>query len=491
MASFKELPHDLLAEKSFLGCLLIDGQSFDEVTDLAISKEDFFNVHYGIIFDAILELNNTHSPIDFITVCSKLTQSGHLEFIGQDDIKGRNFILSLVEDQASSANVYHYGKIVKDKSTIRKIIRMANKISEKGMTLSGELKDFLMEVEGSLFKITQEVRSGGMQKLSSLLKTNLATIYDRSKKPGELLGLSTGFGQLDGRLLGLQAGQLIIVAARPGMGKTAFALNLATNVARTQLPVAVFSLEMLGSELSMRLIASEAKIDSKKLRTKDLKIHEMKSLGPAFQRMASWPLFINDSGTLTVTDVQSECRKIKAQSGLGLVIIDYVQLMKPHTKSPSREHQISEISRGLKQLAKELECPVIALSQLNRGVESRPDKRPMVSDLRESGSLEQDADVVLLIYREDFYFAEKSQEKDVAELIVGKNRAGETGTAKLKWTGSTTTFSNLTQEDVPMPDGPPPSIQYSSSLSMENKRNNNDDGNDGMGEKDYDDNFFN
>ncbi len=450
MSSIKELPHDLLAEKSLLGCLLIDGQSFDEISELGLRKDDFFNPQFGIIFGIIEDLALSHRPIDFVIVCSKLTESGQIELMGQDGERGRNFILGIIEDQASSAHVFHYASIVKEKSTLRQIIRAANKIAEKAMNFSGEMKDFLGEVESGIFKITTSARKVGMKKLSSLLKENLIQLHDSSRKPGELLGRATGFTQLDKTLLGLQPGQLVIVAARPGMGKTAFALNLGMNVAKkTNIPVAIFSLEMLGPELSMRFLSAETKLDSKKLRTKDFKPNELLQLAPAIQKMSQVPIFINDSGELTIGDVQSECRKIKAENGLSMIIIDYVQLMKPMTKSPSREHQISEISRGLKQLAKELECPVIALSQLNRAVESRTDKRPNVADLRESGSLEQDADVVLLIYREEFYFAEKAQEKGVAEIIVGKNRAGETGTAKLAWSGGHTSFSNLSTDQPP------------------------------------------
>ena len=244
----------------------------------------------------------------------------------------------------------------------------------------------------------------------------------------------------------MQPGQLIILAARPAMGKTSLALNIANNVCQLhQKPVAIFSLEMLDKELSMRLLSSKAKVDSKRLRTKNFLDTDLRNIGRAFKELASFPIFINDNGETTVLDVQSQCRKIQAEHGLGLVIIDYLQLMNPHNKVISREQQISEMSRGLKTLAKELECPVIALSQLNRGVEARPNKRPNTADLRESGAIEQDADIVMFVYRDEVYNPD-TKEPGVAEVIVGKNRGGETGTAKLAWVGAYTSFENLSYQ---------------------------------------------
>ena len=282
-----------------------------------------------------------------------------------------------------------------------------------------------------------------MAKLNSCLKINLKELEDTSRGAGELSGLSTSFPELDKYLLGMQSGQLIILAARPGMGKTSLALNIGTRACKaTKLPIAIFSLEMLDSELSMRILSSEAKVDSKRLRTKNFLDTDLRNIGHAVQELSTLPMYINDNGGMTVPDILSNCRKIKAEAGLGLIIIDYLQLMKSHTNNPSREQQISEISRGLKSMAKELQCPVVALSQLNRSVESRPDKRPNTADLRESGAIEQDADIVLMVYRDDFYNKD-SKEPGIAEIIVAKNRAGETGTAKLAWVGAHTSFENL------------------------------------------------
>lgn len=442
MSQIKDLPHDLLAEKSLLGCLILDGGAVDEIADISLSKDDFFHPQYGIIFDTIRDLIATNQPIDYVTLCSKLTDKGKLEEVG-----GQASILDIVEDQATAANIYHYAKIVKEKSSLRNIIRTAMRISDVGRGYKGNVEDFISEVESSFFKLTSETKSGGMKKLNTCLKNNLKTLEDTSRVPGEISGLPTGYTKLDELLLGLQPGQLVVLAARPAMGKTALALNFAVKASdQTGLPVAIFSLEMLANELSMRLLSSKSKVDSRRIKTKDFLDTDLRNIGTAVQELSALPIFINDSAVLTLLDIQSYSRKIKAEHGLGLVIIDYLQLMKPHISNPSREQQISEISRGLKNLAKELECPVMALSQLNRGVESRPNKRPNLSDLRESGAIEQDADIVMMIYRDDFYNPD-TKEPGIAEINVAKNRSGETGVAKLTFVGAYTSFENIAYRD--------------------------------------------
>ncbi|HLE12097.1 MAG: replicative DNA helicase [Bdellovibrionales bacterium RIFOXYD12_FULL_39_22] len=440
----KDLPHDLLAEKSLLSCLIIDGLNFDEISDLCMSREDFFNPQYGMIFDAIKDLYMTRAPIDYVTIGSKLASMGQLEIIG-----GQPFILEVAEEQVSSANIYHYAKIVKDKSSMRNIVRTATKIAELGKSYPGEIQDFVSEVESSFFKLTNDAKFGGLVKLNTFLKQNLKDLEDTSRKPGEISGFSSGYTKLDELLLGMQPGQLIICAGRPASGKTALGLNIAVNVSiSTGFPVAIFSLEMLAPELSLRLLASTSRVDSKRMKRKDFLDTDLSKIGHAVTELSRTPIFINDSSVVTIFDIQSQCRKIKSEQGLGLVVIDYLQLMKAHSNNPSREQQISEISRGLKGMAKELECPVLALSQLNRSVEARPNKRPNVSDLRESGSIEQDADIVMMIYRDEMYNPE-TKEPGIAEVIVGKNRSGETGTVKLKWIGEYTRFETLTYEPAP------------------------------------------
>ncbi len=312
------------------------------------------------------------------------------------------------------------------------------------MNHTGDVGEYLQEVEGKFFQLTNEAKTGGMGKLNAFLKNNLLELEDTSRKAGEIQGLPTGYHRLDELLLGMQPGQLIILAARPAMGKTSLALNIASNAcANTGLPVAVFSLEMLANELSMRLLTSRAKVDSKRVRKKEFLATDLRAIGNAVQELSSFPIYINDSGGTTILDIQSQCRKIKAEQGIGLIVIDYLQLMSPTDKRLPREQQISEMSRGLKAIAKELECPIIALSQLNRSVETRPNKRPNMSDLRESGAIEQDADIVMFVYRDEYYNPDTTKEPGVAEVIVGKNRAGETGTAKMAWVGAYTSFENL------------------------------------------------
>ena len=445
-APVRELPHDLLAEKSFLGCLLIDGQSIDEVSNLSLKRDDFFHPQYAKVFEAIQDLSYANNPIDYITVCTKLQDKGELESLG-----GQSFILELAEDQASSANAYHYGKSIKEKASVREIVRAAMKVSEAGINFSGNADDFLREVEEKFFQLTTDARVGEMHKIAACLKGNLKEISSPAKKEGEISGVPTGLSDLDRKLLGMRAGQLIILAARPGVGKTALGLNIALNATRAiKLPVAIFSLEMLAHELSMRMLSSESQVNTNRIRLRNFQSADLQEINRAVSELSSHPIYINDSAITSIFDIQSQCRKIRAQQGLGLIVVDYIQLMRPHNNQIPREQQISEISRGLKQLAKEMECPVVALSQLNRGVEARTDKRPMISDLRESGSIEQDADIVLLIYRDDYYNPD-SRDKGIAEIIVAKNRSGEQGAIKVSWRGEVYLFSNLERYREPPP----------------------------------------
>ena len=439
METTKELPHDYLAEKSLIGSLIIDSKSFDRVSELSLSSEDFYNPQYGFLFQAVRDLSINNEPIDFVSVCAKLNDMGKLKIVG-----GQSGVLEIVEEQASSANVYHYGKVVKDKSIIRDLVLTAQRVANNGVEFVGNVEDYINEVESSFFKLTGQTRSGQLKDLKAYLRSNLNELKDLERKAGEISGIKTGYKLLDKRLLGLKAGQLVILAARPGMGKTALALNIAVNACESsELPVAIFSLEMLGEELSMRVISSQAKVNSQRLRTKEYHDTDLRQISHAVQKLSNLPFYINDASDITLLDIKSQCRRIKMEQGLGLVIVDYIQLMKADKTIFSREQQIAEISRGLKNLAKELGCPVLALSQLNRGAESRVDKRPMLADLRESGAIEQDADVVLLIYRDEVYNKENSKDPGVAEIIIGKNRSGEIGMIKLTWIGQQTRFENL------------------------------------------------
>jgi len=440
--SNRELPHDLLAEKSLLGCLLVDSHAFDEISDLTVSKDDFHHPRYGLIFDCIKDLALANHPIDFVTVCSKLSARAKL-----DEVGGKEFIASLAEDQASSANIYHYAKIVKGKASMRTLIRTAMGVVDTGMTHSGDVDVFIRDVEASFFRLTNEAKSGRMMTLNQSLKEVIKDMQNPARKPGEIGGLPSGYHKLDEYLLGLQPGQMVVIAGRPGSGKTALGINIAVNAClETKLPIAIFSLEMQAKELSIRILSYRAKVENRKFKTKTFDAMDMQNIARAMTELSEMPIQINDSGAVTLPDIQSQCRKIKAERGLGMVVIDYLQLMKSHSNTPSREQQIAEISRGIKMMAKELECPVLVLSQLNREAE-KDGKRPSTSQLRESGAIEQDADVIMLVYREDLNNFDNPT--GVAEIIIGKNRSGSQGVVRLTWKGEYTSFEPYTDRDPP------------------------------------------
>jgi replicative DNA helicase len=433
-----ELPHDLVAEKALLGCLLIDNSSFDEISDVNVESSDFYHPQYGTIFHAIKDLYIEGLPFDIVTVSSRLNDLGKLEKMG-----GQSALVAICDDVGSAANVEYYGKLIKQKSMLREVIRTATRVSQTGISFSGDVEDFLQEVEASFFKLTTQTKTNKMISIKQALYENLKELEKPGRAQGEIMGVTTGFGALDRSLLGLQPGQLVLIAARPGMGKTALALNWAVAAAKqTNMAVAVFAYEMLYAELSLRLLASEACIDARKLKTKDFNEMDLRSISHAVQRLSNLKLYINDSGATNIMDIRSYCRKLKAEQGLAMIVVDYLQIMPIHVKKQNREQEIAELSRGFKMLASELEIPVVALSQLNRGLAGRSDKRPQLSDLRESGSLEQDANIVCLIHREDYYDAQ-TPKKGIAEVIIAKNRNGEAGTVELAWIGSQTKFADL------------------------------------------------
>lgn len=435
-----ELPHDIGAEKALLGCLLIDNQSFDEISDINLNAEDFYHPQYAIIFTAIKDLHLEAQPIDIITVSSKLNDHGKLERVG-----GQTALVTICEEIGSSANVEHYAKLIKQKGVLRDVVRTATRIMQTGTNFSGDVENFLQEVEASFFKLTAQTKNNKMVTLKQALFENLQELERPARAKGEITGVSTGFASIDKSLLGLQPGQLVLIAARPGMGKTALALNWAVAAAKqTNMAVAVFSYEMMYAELSMRLLASEACVDSRKLKTKEFNELDLRSISNAVQKLSNLKLFINDSGSTNLIDIRSYCRKLKSEHGLAMIIVDYLQIMPMHIKKQNREQEIAELSRGFKMLANELEIPVVALSQLNRTAASRTDRRPQLQDLRESGSLEQDANIVLLIHREDYYDP-NTPKKGIAEVIIAKNRNGEPGTVELSWIGSQTKFADMAQ----------------------------------------------
>lgn len=433
-----ELPHDISAEKALLGCLLIDNTSYDEIMDVGLSKDDFYHPQFGIIFQSIWDLHLESMPFDIITVSSKLNDLGKLERIG-----GQSALVTICDEVGSAANVEHYAKLIKQKSVMREIIRTATRVMQTGSQFAGNVDDFLQEVESSFFKLTAQAKNNRMTTLKEALYENLKDLEKPARAKGEITGISTGFQSLDTKLLGLQPGQLIIMAARPGMGKTALALNWAVAACKqTGAPVAVFSYEMMYAELSMRLLASEACIDARKLKTKDFNEMDLRAISGAIQKLSNLPIYINDNGSTTLLDIRSYCRKIKAEKGLSMIVVDYIGLMPMHVRKQSREQEIAELSRGFKMLANELEVPIVVLSQLNRTATTRTDRKPQLQDLRESGSLEQDANIVCLIHREDYYDP-NTPKKGIAEVIIAKNRNGEPGSVELSWIGSQTKFAEL------------------------------------------------
>lgn len=437
-------PHSLEAEEAVLGGLLFDNSAMHAMSDIMLSADDFYKESHQRIYQAIVNLISKGDPADTLTVCEQLQNLNLLDRVG-----GRVYVSELASRAFSASNVPKYAQIVRDKSVLRSFI---GKTSELATQAYGGVEDqeaFLDNAEKEIFEVTKQKSTSNFESLKDVLLRNFSEIEANAANDGQTSGISSGFVDLDTRTTGWKPGQLIIVAARPGMGKTSFMLNLGVAACSGDKPKAVcmFSMEMSAEELSMRLLAMESRVDSQRLRTGRLQDQDWQNLQRGASRLSECPFFIDDTPALNVMELKSRCRRIQSQHGLGLVFVDYLQLMRGTSKATgagmNREQEISEISRGLKALAKELGVPVIAASQLNRGVESRNDKRPMLSDLRESGAIEQDADMVMFIHRDEQYNKEASEEKGLAEIIIGKQRAGSVGTVKLAWIGQYTSFANL------------------------------------------------
>ena len=373
-----------------------------------------------------------------ITLNEQLVLRGTLEKVG-----GTEYIAMLIDNMPTSSNIDSYVKIVEEKSIIRKLIKAANNILKLGYAQTEEVDSLIEKAEKDIFDIMQNRNSKGYASMKEILVTTFDQIEEMFHNKNKVSGLETGFVDLDAKISGLNKSDLLIVAARPAMGKSAFVLNIASFVAmKLKVPTMVFSLEMSKEQMANRILCSESEVDSMKVRNADLTSEDWLKLGEASGKLSEMPLYIDDTPGLSSAELRAKCRKAKLEKNIGLVIIDYLQLMESKNKSPSRQQEISEISRSLKILAKELSVPVIALSQLSRATESRVDHRPMLSDLRESGAIEQDADIVMFLHREDYYNAE-TEKKNVAEVIIAKNRSGSTGTVELAWLGQYTKFANL------------------------------------------------
>lgn len=436
------IPHDNDAEQALLGCMLFDEEGLKTSVE-HVKGDDFYNPAHTVIFDAIEELYNQDSPVEFITVQNKLNQKGVLDKIG-----GREYILDIIRSVSTSANVRYYLNIVNSLSIYRKLIKAAEEITDMSFTAPEGVDSVISMAEESILNISKNRHSQDFTHIKEVLHNTIDNIEKASKSDSNITGIATGFADFDRKTSGLQNSDLVLIAARPSMGKTAFALNIAQYAAvRGKVPTAIFSLEMSKEQLANRLACSEALVDAQHVRTGNLSTEEWFKLIHALGVLSDSPLYIDDTPGITPIELRSKCRKLKADMGLGLVVVDYLQLMNSgNRRDESVQQQVAFISKSLKAVARELDVPVVALSQLSRSCESRNDKRPMLSDLRDSGAIEQDADVVCFLYRDEYYNKEKSEKKNQAEVIIAKQRNGPTGTVELAWLGQYTKFGNLTLE---------------------------------------------
>jgi replicative DNA helicase len=437
-------PHSLQAEQSVIGGLMLDNHCWDVVAEL-VSEEDFYRKDHRLIFGAIANLAKQDEPFDVVTISEVLEKTADLDTVG-----GLAYLGTLAKDTPSAANIKSYADIVRQRSVRRQLIHIGNEIADSGFdTAGGEISDLLDVAETKVFQIAEQGAKGknGFEPIKDILAKAVTRITELHETGDSITGVSTGFKDLDEMTSGLQPADLIIVAGRPSMGKTSFAMNLAENVGiQSGLPVAVFSMEMPADSLAMRMMSSLGRIDSHKVRTGQLEEDEWPRMQSSINLLAEAKLFIDDTAALSPVEVRARSRRLMKEHGqLGLIVLDYLQLMQSPSSSESRVAEISDISRSLKALAKELNVPVIALSQLNRNLEQRPNKRPVMSDLRESGSIEQDADVIMFIYRDEVY-NEDSPEKGIAEIIIGKQRNGPIGTCRLTFLGQYTRFENYAHD---------------------------------------------
>ncbi|MBU3101432.1 replicative DNA helicase [Clostridium estertheticum] len=432
----RSLPYNLEAEQSVIGSMLIDKTAISRVVEV-LKGDDFYRDSHKVIFSAIYELYQKDTPIDMITLLEHLRSAEKLEASG-----GITYISEISNSIPSTANLSSYIKIVEDKSTLRKLIKSSTEIIENCYNKQDDVEAVMDLAEQKVFNISQKKNAGDFEPMNTVLERGFLEIERIFNNKGETTGISSGFPELDDKTAGFQKGDMILIAARPSMGKTTFALNLAEYAALRQgKSVAVFSLEMSKEQLSYKLLCSEANVDMSKLRHGDLEDRDWENIAKASGPLAAAKIFIDDTAGTSVMDMRSKCRKLKMEHGIDMIVIDYLQLM-TGSNTESRQQEVSEISRSIKALAKEMQCPVIALSQLSRAPEQRTDHRPMLSDLRESGSIEQDADLVMFLYRDEYY-NEETEDKNVAELIIAKQRNGPIGTVKLAWIGQFSKFARL------------------------------------------------
>ena len=436
-------PHSLEAEQSALGAMILDKDAVTEVVDL-ITEDDFYKEAHKAIFKGVIDLYNRNEPVDIVTLSETLLKVGSL-----GDIGGIEYLSDLTTMGVVTTNARHYAKIIEEKSMLRRLIRASSEIIEKGF--SSEEADQLLELaEKSIFDISQKKNREGLEAIKEVLLKTYEQIEQLYGSENAITGLSTGFMDLDSKTSGFQRSDLILVAARPSMGKTAFSLNLCQNAAtKNEASVAIFSLEMSKEQLVQRMLSSESHIPMQDLRNGKLKEEDWISLAKAMNSLSNCSIYIDDTPAISVLEMRAKCRKLKMEKGLNLIMIDYLQLMSGNGKNESRQQEISTISRSLKALAREMDCPVVALSQLSRAPELRADHRPILSDLRESGAIEQDADLVMFLYRDEYYFPD-SEKKGIGEVIIAKQRNGETGTVELVWLGQ---FQRFADKALVVPHG--------------------------------------
>ena len=431
-------PHDVEAEQAVIGSMLTDKDSVISAVE-TLKDEDFYREDNKVIYGAIMNLYNRGEPVDIITLKDELVSLGKFEAVG-----GLEYLAELPEKVPTTANVDKYIKIVEEKSMLRTLIKTANELIVLGYDQTQEVEDIMDVAEKKIFNVMQRKNQKGYSSMKDILVESFTQLEELYNRKQHITGVPTGFADLDYKTAGLHNSDLILVAARPAMGKSAFALNIASYAAvKANVPVAIFSLEMSKEQMGNRILCSEAMVDSNKVRTGKIEDEDWANLAMASGELSESQIFIDDTPGISIMEIRAKCRKMKLEKNIGLVVIDYLQLVQGSSKKGgSREQEISEISRSLKILAKEINVPVIALSQLSRAPEQRPDHRPMLSDLRESGAIEQDADIVMFLYRDDYY-NEDSEKKNIAEVIIAKHRAGSTGTVELLCLGNYTKFANI------------------------------------------------
>ena len=431
-------PHDIEAEQAIIGSMLTDKDAVIAAVEV-LQEQDFYREDNKIIYSAILNLYNRAEPIDIITLKSELKSMGKFEAVG-----GLGYIVQLPDKVPTTSNVEQYIKIVEEKSMLRALIKTADELITLGYDPTQEVEQVIDTAEKKIFQVMQKKNQKGYSSIKDILVDTFTQLEQLYNQKESITGVPTGFVDLDYRTSGLHNSDLILVAARPAMGKSAFALNIATNAAvRAKVPVAIFSLEMSKEQMTNRILCSEAMVDSAKVRTGKIDDDEWAKLAATSGELSEAGIYIDDTPGISIMEIRAKCRKMKLEKNIGLVVIDYLQLVQgSNKKGGSREQEIAEISRSLKILAKEIDVPVIALSQLSRAPEQRIDHRPMLSDLRESGSIEQDADIVMFLYRDDYY-NEDTEKKNIAEVIIAKHRSGATGTVELLWLANYTKFANI------------------------------------------------